>query len=194
MASFPDPSPHNDAPATAAVAQHDLAEQTADELDWRHAAVVGRTVTINLPRSEVYSFWRDFTNLGRVMENIESVTVRDDGRSHWVVKAPGGRTVEWDSVITEDEPDRLIAWSSVEGAEIRNVGRIEFRDAPPGRGAEVTAEIAYEPPAGDVGMLIAKLFQKEPKVQARRELRRLKQYLETGEISTAKAPDAAPRA
>ena len=184
----------SDAPLSAAVAQHELADEAADALDWDEAAVVGRTVTINRPRAEVYAFWRDFRNLARVMENVDSVTVGEDGRSHWVVKAPAGRTVEWDSVVTEDRPDELIAWASVEGADIKNTGRVEFRDAPPGRGTEVTATIIYDPPAGDLGVLIAKLFQKEPTVQTRRDLRRVKQLLETGEISTAQAPDAAPRA
>ncbi|HEY0053691.1 MAG TPA: SRPBCC family protein, partial [Caulobacteraceae bacterium] len=110
-----------------------------------------------------------------------------------VIEAPAGRTVEWDSVLTEDVEGEVIAWESAEGAEIRNSGRIEFRDNSAGRGTEVTATIAYDPPGGDLGKLIAKLFQKEPKIQARRDLRRFKQLMETGEISTAAAPDAAPR-
>ena len=183
----------SDAPLTAAVHQRDVADAAAEERNWHEAALVGRTVTINRPRSEVYAFWRDFRNLALFMENVESVQPGDDRRSHWVVKAPGGRTVEWDSVLTAEEPDRLLAWESVEGADIRNTGHIEFRDGPPGRGTEVRAVIVYEPPGGDLGKLIAKLFQKEPKVQARRDLRRFKQLMETGEISTSKAPDAAPR-
>jgi uncharacterized membrane protein len=159
-----------------------------------HADLSGRTVTINRPRDELYRFWRDLTNLPRFMENIESISVIDDTRSHWVVSAPGGKTVEWDSIITKDVPGRLIAWRSAEGADISNSGRIEFRDAPPGRGTEVTATIAYDPPAGTLGKLAAKLFQKEPRIQARRELRRFKQLMETGEISTSEPPKAAPRA
>lgn len=183
----------SDAPPTTVVHQRDVAHEAAEARGWSDAAVVGRTVTINRPRSEVYAFWRDFRNLAKFMENVERVDVGDDRRSHWVVKAPAGRTVEWDSVLTEDRPDELLAWESVEGADIKNTGRIEFRDAAPGRGTEVSAVIVYDPPGGDLGQLIAKLFQKEPKIQARRELRRLKQLLETGEISTSKAPDAAPR-
>jgi uncharacterized membrane protein len=183
----------SDAPLSAAVHQRDIAHEAAEDRSWHEAALVGRTVTINRPRSEVYAFWRDFRNLARFLENIESVQPGDDRRSHWVIKAPAGHTVEWDSILTEDEPDTLLAWESAEGADIKNTGRIEFRDAPPGRGTEVTATIVYDPPGGDIGKLIAKLFQKEPKVQARRDLRRLKQLMETGEISTAKAPDAAPR-
>lgn len=184
----------SDAPLTAAVHQKAVAKEAAEARSWHEAALVGRTVTVNRPRAEVYAFWRDFRNLARFLENIERVEVGDGRRSHWVVSAPGGRTVEWDSTITQDEEDRLIAWESAEGADIRNAGRIEFRDAPPGRGTEVTATIVYDPPAGDLGKLAASLFQKEPKVQARHDLRRFKQLMETGEISTAKPGPAAPRA
>jgi uncharacterized membrane protein len=96
-------------------------------------------------------------------------------------------------VLTEDRPGEIIAWTTPEDAEIKHTGRIEFRDAPPGRGTEVTATIEYEPPAGEIGKAFAKLFQKEPKIQARRDLRRFKQLMETGEIPTSAAPDAAPR-
>lgn len=183
----------SDAPLTAAVHQRDVAKEAAEARGWREAALVGRTVTINRPRAELYAFWRDFRNLASFMENVESVTPGDGQTSHWVVQAPGGRTVEWDSVLTEDVPNELLAWESLEGADIRNTGRIEFRDSSAGRGTEVTATIVYEPPGGDLGKLFAKLFQKEPKVQARRELRRFKQLMETGEISTSEAPDTAPR-
>jgi uncharacterized membrane protein len=155
--------------------------------------LVGRTVSINRPREELYAFWRDFSNLTLFMENIESITQLDRRRSHWVVTAPGDRTVEWDSIVTEDEPNTMIAWASSEGAGVRNSGRIEFRDSTNGRGTVVTATIIYDPPAGSVGKALAKLFQREPNIQARRDLRRFKQLMETGEVSTAEPPDAAPR-
>jgi uncharacterized membrane protein len=183
----------SDAPLSAAVHQHDLAKEAAKAEDWRHAAVVGRTVTVNRPREEVYSLWRDLAGLPRFMEHVVRINDLGGGRSHWVVEAPMGRTVEWTSRITEDEPGEAIAWESEAGGDIRNAGRVEFRDAPPGRGCEVTATIIYDPPGGELGMLIAKLFQQEPKLQTRRDLRRFKQFAETGEVSVATAPDAAPR-
>ena len=157
----------------------DDAAYEADEL-------VARTVTINRPRHELYAFWRDFGNLARILENIESVTVLDERRSHWVVRAPAGTTVKWDALIVEDVPDELISWQSEPGADVTNSGRIDFRDAPGRRGTLVTATIAYDPPAGAVGRLIAQLFQREPKIQARRDLRRFKQFMETGEIATSR--------
>jgi uncharacterized membrane protein len=151
-------------------------------------AVVGRTVTIDRPRSQIYDFWRDFANLAQVMENVERIDVVDERRSHWVVKGPSGKSVEWDSVIIEDQPGRLIAWRSVEGSDIDSSGRIEFIDAAPGRGTMVRATFAYDPPAGFVGEWIAKILQREPNVQARRDLRRLKQFLETGEVTSSASP------
>src|SRR3954470_13034496 len=77
-------------------------------------SLVGKTVTINRPRQELYEFWRDFRNLALVMENIESVTMLEGGRSHWKVKAPADTSVEWDSILVEDVPGEVIAWKSAE--------------------------------------------------------------------------------
>jgi uncharacterized membrane protein len=183
---------YDDAPLSSAK-KPDVAHSDESLPNKDGSTLVGRTVTINKPRAEVFAFWRDFQNLPRFMENIEKVDVTDERRSHWVVSAPAGRTVEWDAIITEEEPDRLIAWKSGEGADVDHSGRIEFRDNSAGRGTEVTATILYDPPGGSLGKLAAKLFQKDPMTQARRDLRRFKQLMETGEVSTAKPPHAAPR-
>jgi uncharacterized membrane protein len=147
-------------------------------------SLTARAVTIDRPRAELYAFWRDFTHLPTFLDNVERIDVRDDRRSHWVVKAPGRKTVEWDAIITEEREGELIAWTSAEGADVPNSGLIEFRDAGD-RGTVVTATIVYDPPAGVVGKIIAKMFQREPAIQARRDLRRFKQLMETGEIATA---------
>src|SRR5947207_4895243 len=84
----------SDAPLSAAVHQRDVAKEAAEDRGWHEAAIVGRTVTINRPRAELYAFWRDFRNLARFLENIERVDVGDDRRSHWVINAPADRTVE----------------------------------------------------------------------------------------------------
>ena len=183
---------YNDAPLSSAKNPDPLAVDA--EVSPRHGDVlVGRTVTIDRPREELYAFWRDFSNLPRFMHSIQSVSIQDPTHSHWVIDAPAGQTVEWDSEIVKDEPGRSIAWRSLPDASVRNSGVVEFKDSPDGRGTTVTVTLVYDPPAGAVGKVIAKLFQKEPKIQARRDLRRFKQLMETGEVSTAQPPDAAPR-
>lgn len=147
-------------------------------------SIIGRSVTINRPRAELYAFWRDFSNLPGFMDNVEQIVTLSPTRTHWVVKAPGGKTVEWDATIIDEQEGDFIAWASDEGADVPNSGRIEFRDAGD-RGTVVTATIAYDPPVGIIGKVVAKLFQREPAIQARRDLRRFKQLMETGEVATA---------
>jgi uncharacterized membrane protein len=172
----------DDAPASAAKHRRDDAADAPLRAKGDH--VFGQAVTINRPAAEVYAYFRDFAKLGTFMENVERVDVLDDRRSHWVVKAPGGKTVDWNARITEERANQLIAWVSEEGAEVANSGYVTFRDTGD-RGTVVTATIAYDPPTGTLGKLVAKLFQREPAIQARRDLRRFKQLMETGEIATS---------
>ncbi|HJQ24303.1 MAG TPA: SRPBCC family protein [Blastocatellia bacterium] len=148
-----------------------------------HGAVMAvNTITINRPPEEVYRFWRDFRSLPRFMSHLESVQVTDEKRSHWVAKAPAGHTVEWDAEIVEDQPNRLIAWRSLEGADVDNSGTVRFDPAPGNRGTEVRVEVEYNPPAGALGAAVARLFGEAPEEQIKGDLRRLKQVLETGEV------------
>ena len=48
---------------------------------------VEKSITVNRPAEEVYRFWRNLENLPRFMDHLESVTVLDENRSHWVAKA-----------------------------------------------------------------------------------------------------------
>jgi len=147
-------------------------------------ALLAESVTINRPAQELYDFWRDPVNLVQVMENIVAIEPLDSDRSRWTVKAPAGREVSWESVVTKKVPGREIYWQSAEGADVRNSGRIEFIEDG-SRGTRVRAVIAYEPPGGTVGQLLAKLFQREPRIQTRRDLHRFKQLMEAGEIATS---------
>jgi uncharacterized membrane protein len=173
----------DDAPQAVSKEAHAAADFTDNLVGGKGNALTARAVTINRPAAELYAYWRDLSNLPSFMDNVVAITPNGD-RSHWVVKAPGGNTVEWDARITEDRPNELLAWTSEDGADVANSGRIEFRDAG-ARGTVVTATIAYDPPAGIVGKLVAKMFQREPAIQARRDLRRFKQLMETGEIATS---------
>jgi uncharacterized membrane protein len=145
---------------------------------------VYKTVTIQKPASELFSFWRNFENLPRFMHHLESVTVQDSTRSHWVAKAPFGKTVEWDAEIINEVPDELIAWASTENADIPNAGSVSFKTAPGGRGTIVKVNLEYNPPAGALGAAVAKLFGEEPNQQVADDLRRFKSLMEAGEIPT----------
>ena len=189
MTDATDPAGADDAPLTTSKRASAAVDAVLDTLIDKPGqgdadTLIGRTVTINRPRAELFAYWRDLTNLPTFMDNIERIEMLDGKRSRWVVNAPGDTAVEWTAVITEEREGEMIAWASEEGADVPNSGRIDFRDAQGGRGTIVTATILYDPPAGIIGKVIAKMFQREPAIQARRDLRRFKQLMETGEIAT----------
>jgi len=91
----------DDAPATTSK-REDKISNAQSAMGGKGDSLVGHSVTINRPAAELYTWWRDFSRLSSFMDNVESVEVINNTTSHWVVKAPGGKTVEWDAVITED--------------------------------------------------------------------------------------------
>ncbi len=147
--------------------------------------VAGRTVTISKPRSELFAYWRDFNNLPRFMQSVGSVTLQGD-TAQWQLLGPGDRPMSLETRIVEEREGELIVWRSTPASEIEAAGRVTFRDAPAGRGTEVEALIVYNPPLGEAGRWIAKLFQADPSIQGRRELKRFKMLMEAGEIATSR--------
>ncbi|GAA4010391.1 SRPBCC family protein [Sphingomonas humi] len=151
-------------------------------------ALVGRTVTIGKPAQELYGFWRRFERFPEFMDNVREIRRIDDTLSEWIIEAPAGATVSVKTRIVEDVPGKTIAWVSEPDSQIEHEGRVEFADAPPGRGTYVRLLLRYTPPAGEIGRLLAKVLQREPNVQARRDLRRFKQLMETGEVPVNASP------
>jgi uncharacterized membrane protein len=127
------------------------------------------------------------------MKNLVSVSVYDGDRSHWVAKGPAGRTVEWDAVIHNERPNELIAWRSLPGSDVDHAGSVWFKDAPGGRGTEVSVELQYNPPAGALGAIFASFWGKEPSQEIQEDLHRLKELLELGEVLTVEGQSAGGR-
>jgi len=148
----------------------------------RKAILVEHEVTIDRPREQLFAFWRDFENLPRFMDHLVSVRVDSPTRSHWVAKAPAGRTVEWDAEIVNEVPNAIIAWKSIRDADVANAGAVNFSDAPDGRGTIVRVRLDYEPPVGRLGAMLAQFTDEEPDQQIREDLLELKRLMESGVI------------
>jgi uncharacterized membrane protein len=119
-----------------------------DTRDRGRRVKVLQSMIINRQAAELYSFWRDFRNLSRIMPYLRSVEILSEQRSHWVTEAPAGFIVEWDAEIVNEMPDTLIAWQSWEGSDVVNWGVVRFAKASGGRGTEVTVESAEGQPRG----------------------------------------------
>jgi uncharacterized membrane protein len=150
----------------------------------RHGVHVEVAFTVEKPRQELYAFWRDFGNLPKFMTHLTSVTVADDKRSHWVAEGPGGQPVSWDADVINDKPGELIAWNSLAGGDVETAGSVRFLDAPADRGTEVKVSMQYIPPGGKLGAIIAKLTGHGGEAMVREDLRRFKQLMEAGEVTT----------
>lgn len=164
---------------------------------------VQKSVTVYTSPQDVYQFWRNFENLPRFMDHLQSVRTTGGKRSHWQVRGPAGTLIEWDAEITEDRPNELIAWRSLPGSAVTNTGTVRFVQAPGDRGTEIHVQLHYDVPGGAIAATFAKLFGEVPALQLEDELGRFKQVMETGEVvlsdekarggGPAQPPKQAPR-
>lgn len=148
---------------------------------------VTRLMTIAREPAEVYAFWRDFANLPRFMPHLERVEVLSPERSRWTTAGPLGKPVSWEAVIHNDVPNELIAWRTIEPADIPHAGSVRFTPAPAGRGTEVRITLEYAPPFGGAGAAVARVLGAEPGQQVTDSLRRLKSLMETGSATPIRA-------
>lgn len=157
----------------------DSAHDDAEPEDYFERGIhVSQSYLVTKSPQELYTYWRNFENLPKIMTHLESVRVIDDKRSHWIAKAPriAGGTVEWDAEIINDEPNSLIAWQSLAGADVHNAGSVRF--VPTDLGTMVSVVIDYLPPAGRVGKWVAQLFGEEPQQQIQEDLWNFKRIME----------------
>jgi uncharacterized membrane protein len=172
--------------SVAGVNTADADRDTRVALAGRRGIRVEVAMTINRPAEELYAFWRDFENLPAFMPHLASVRTLDHRRSRWVARAPAGRTVEWDAEIINEVPNKLIAWRTLDGADLISAGSVHFRTAGPDHGTSVSIHMQYKPPAGRLGAAVAWILGDEPSQVIREDLRRFKHLLEAGEAPTTK--------
>ncbi len=154
---------------------------------------VRQSLNINRSPEDCYRFWRDFGNFPNFMQHVDAVRMIDATRSHWSVRAPLGRTVEWTAELSSDVPSQQLGWRTLAGSEIEHAGVVHFAPGIGGRGTRVQIDLSYVAPLGKAGARLARLFGAEPSQQLAQDLRRFKQLIETGEIPTTAGQAAGRR-
>jgi uncharacterized membrane protein len=149
---------------------------------------ITQSVTVNRSPEDLYGFWRDFSNLPKIMRHLEDVQITGDRTSHWKTSAPGGKTIEWDAKIVEDQPNRRIAWETLEDStDVEHSGSVTFTRATGNRGTVVRVDVAYAPRGGRLTAQVAKLLRAAPGHFIGDELRAFKSLMETGEVAQSDA-------
>jgi uncharacterized membrane protein len=149
---------------------------------------VREAITVNLPPEDIYQFVRDFENLPLFLNRMKSVVVQDDRHASWSFVTSVGSTQEFDVEIFTDVPGKVISWRTVNCRFVDGAGAMRLEQAR--RGTIVHVSLQYMPTAGSIGGAISKLLGHDPELELKRDLRQLKQMLETGEIATTKRQPA----
>jgi uncharacterized membrane protein len=145
---------------------------------------LAKSIAINRPADELFRFFRELENLPRVMSHLQSVRAEDASRSRWVASLPGDKPLEWETEITQELPNELLAWRSLEGSPMSHSGFVHFRALPEGRGTMVSLKLELDAREGSLAAGITKLFGEVPELVIGEDLRKLKQLMETGEIAS----------
>lgn len=141
-------------------------------------------ITIGKNPTDVFSFWRNFTNLKYFMKDIYDIRVISPTKSEWTVKLKSGPSASWLAEIVDEVPGRMIAWKSIEDSEVKTEGSVWFSQAPAGLGTVVKLFMNYKIPGGKLTELATLMTGEDPENLTLTNLKRLKAYLETGVIPT----------
>jgi uncharacterized membrane protein len=88
----------------------------------------------------------------------------------------------------------MLSWRTTEKADVANLGTVSFERRPGGRGTIVRVELEYRPPGHIAGAALALMFNRNPSQQIDDDLRRFKQFIETGELMLSDgSPEGAGR-
>jgi uncharacterized membrane protein len=150
----------------------------------RHGCKVEKSITVQRPAGDLYRWWRQLDQLPQVMRHVASVKEIDERHSHWTARGPFGATIEWDAQIINEREPEMIAWRSLPGSQVDTAGSIHFKTLPADRGTEVTVSVKYDPPGGKLTAAVAEFLGAGLDERIQQDLRRWKQLIETGEIST----------
>lgn len=104
-------------------------------------ARIEQAIEVNVPVRTAYRHLTQFEHYPRFMEDVEEVRQLDDTHLHWHTRA-GNLDMEWDAEITQQVPDRCIAWRNINGPLYE--GKIELNAKDAGR-TEVRLTMECDP-------------------------------------------------
>ena len=132
---------------------------------------IEKSIQINVPMKAAYNQWTQFEEFPRFMEGVKEVRQLDDTHLYWKAEI-GGHEKEWNAEITEQIPDKRIAWTSVSGAWAG--GTVTFDSVSEGT-SKVVLRLEYEPQGfiesiGDAAGFVSRRVEGD--------LERFKEYIE----------------
>jgi uncharacterized membrane protein len=132
---------------------------------------VQESIEVNVPLSTAYNQWTQFEQFPNFMQSVHEIRQLDDRHLHWRADV-AGKEKEWDVEITEQIPDKRIAWRSISG--VANGGAVTFHKISDST-TRIMLQMDYQPegPLETIGDAIGAV-----RMEARSNLQRFKEMLE----------------
>jgi len=147
---------------------------------------VEQSIFIARPRSELYDFWRNLSNLPRFIPYLKSVSEMGDRYSHWVANGPFGLIqLKWDAEIINEIEDEVIAWRTLPGSMLAHAGSVRFEPSPDNLGTIVRVEMEYAIPGGKIGHTLTEMLGAGPDAEITESLECFRTLMETGKMAKA---------
>lgn len=148
------------------------------------AVKIHASVIVHRPPEELFRYWRQFENLPRFMDEIQTVEMLSPTRSRWIMTVPamenvsGPSTIEWEAEIINEKEDELIGWRSLGHSDVEHAGSVQFKSLNEGKATEVRVTLQYSPVGGLIGVGILRMLGEDPQVKIQQNLRRFKELME----------------
>jgi len=132
---------------------------------------IEKSIEVNMPVPTVYNQLTQFTEFPRFMEGVQEVRQLDATHLHWYAKSDG-EIREWDAEITEQVPDKMIAWRNTSGP--KNTGRVTVEPLGENK-TKITLSMELDPTYNPAD---AKSIEQGMAQRNEQDLVRLKKFLE----------------
>jgi HSP20 family molecular chaperone IbpA len=130
-------------------------------------AKIEQSIEVDVPVTKLYQQMMQFQDYPKFMDSVREVRQKGDAHLQWRGEK-GGKETEWESEITEQIPDKVIAWRNTSGP--KNIGRATFQVVSDDKSRITLSVDSDEPASGEVG--------KAAKQRLERDLQRFKEVLE----------------
>ena len=137
------------------------------------------SIEVQAPVRRAYNQWSQFEEFPKFMEGIQSVRQLDDTHVQWVAEIRG-KSRQWTTEITEQQPDKKVAWKTIDG-EVKNDGVVSFEQIAGGQTrVNVQMDVAGESTVENVAADLLGVVKR----QVRGDLERFKQLIENRDDET----------